>query len=571
MESNIKLQKAIRRNHTFSSHSSRPVMRTTYQLAARLGPKRGQDLNEVWNKAIKSIIGWIRSRCATELPQEAWEGKDFECGVPGHQVECVTIPSQGLWSLRLTHPDAPYGNHDAMPGRTWTSELALKRGGTKTHQLGVRLFCTSQPYCEAEITLTRPKVVQFLANNFVLSTIRKIQGKPWYLDTDADLGTFYNFITDPKRVLPVFLLTEIDVNKKYFGEVKKYILDEHKIAKLTLGLAHIVVLPHDTSFGWTKRVGKVWSAFQGAVRTYKPCLNFETDSPFSDHPLALPENIILMRYKSMCGEEAFMTSLVDWAHQASATRQVDWNGCFFFTDAKHARAENVLREANEEADWRLMYQDEIKALKQKIKENEEERDEMMELVIQAEKDRDYYIDENKSLRWQIESLRKHLTEKTDEGPDASVEIPDNYEDLPDWVRENLTGRLILHPRAIHHVKDASYENVELVYQVLLLLANEYRNMRLNYDDAQEAFNKRMDALKVECSPSISREHAGKERDTYYLQYPSHTNKKRFLESHIRKGKRREQRYCLAVYFLWDDETNQVVVGWLPSHLDNRMT
>jgi hypothetical protein len=409
-----------------------------------------------------------------------------------------------------------------------------------------------------------------LAASFALSTARRLEDRPWYLNTNDDLETFYQFITDPQRALPVYLLTEADP-KRLLGKVRQYVLDEHKLAQDTVGLAHVAVLPHDASFAWTNRVGKVWSAFQGATRTYRPGLDFETDSPFADHPLALAENIILMRYKGLEGEEAFVAFLADRAHQESAARQVDWGGCLFFTDAKRRQVEIVRGEATEEADWQTIYQDEIAVLERKIKETEEERDDMMELGAQAETDRDYYRAENESLRWQVESLRARLAQKTGEDPDISIEIPQDYEDLPDWVRKNLTGRLILHPRAIHAVQDACYEDVELVYRSLLLLGNEYRNMRLGYDSAKEAFDRQVETLKVECSPSISRERAGEQHDTYFVQYPSHTNNRRFLELHVRKRTAKDDRYCLAIYFFWDDETRQVVVGWLPSHLDNRLT
>jgi hypothetical protein len=570
MDASGTLQNPVRRMHTVSSRPNRPIMRTTYQLAAKLGPKDGKTADEALTAAVKSIMGWVRGHRPSELPQEAWEGRDFECGVPGHEVECATVPSEGLWSLRLTHPDAPYGDRLAVPGRMWTTDLALKREGAETHQFGVRVFCTSQAYCNAEIRLERPRIVQYLAESFVLSTVRQLEDKPWYLNTDDDLQAFYQFVTDPQRVLPIYLLTEADP-QRLPGKVQRYVLDEYKLAQRTLGLAHVAVLPYSASYGWTNRVGKVWSAFQGAARTYRPGLDFETDSPFADHPLALAENMILMRYKSLEGEDAFVEFLVDRAYQESAARQVNWGACIFLTDAKRRQAEIVRREANEEADWQAIYRDEIAVLEQKIRETEEERDDMMELGTQAETDRDYYRAENESLRWQAESLRRRLAEKTKEDPDMSIEIPQDYEDLPDWVRKNLIGRVILHPRAIRAMRGACYENVQLVYQSLLLLANEYRNMKLGYDGAKEAFDMQADVLKVECSPSISRERAGQEGDTYFVQYPKHTADKRFLEMHVRKGSTKNDRYCLAIYFFWDGETRQVVVGWLPSHLDNRLT
>jgi len=228
-------------------------------------------------------------------------------------------------------------------------------------------------------------------------------------------------------------------------------------------------------------------------------------------------------------------------------------------------------EASEGADLQAMYQDEITTLEEKIREIEEERDQMIDLVDQADKDRDRYIAENSNLRWQIDPLRARLAEKTGEDPDTYIEIPEIYEDLPDWVSKNLAGRLILHPRAIRAMRNACYENVKLVYQSLLLLANEYRNMKLGHNGEKEAFDRQLDNLKVECSPSISRERAGEKGETYFVQYPNHTANKRFLELHIRKGSTKNDRYCLRVYFFWDDETRQVVVGWLPSHLENRLT
>jgi hypothetical protein len=556
--------------HTNRTHPKRPIMRTTYQLAAQLGPRESQNKEEVWPNVIKSIIGWVRDRCPSEPPQEAWEGKEFGCEVPGHHVECVTIPTEGIWSLRLTHPDSPYVDQKAVPGRTWTTELTLKQGQDGTHKFGVRVFCTSQPYCVAEISLTRPKVIKYLADSFLLSTIRQIEEKPWYLNTDNDLDIFYKFITDPHRVLPVYLLTEADTDRLP-GKIHKYVLDEYKLTRRTLGLAHVAVLPYDISFGWTKRVGKVWSAFQGATRTYRPGLNFETDSPFTDHPLAMAENMIFKRYKDLEGEEAFIAFLADSAHKESATRQVEWDGCLFFNDVRRRKSEIARSEAHNDAEWKAIYEDEIAALQDKIKEIEEERDEMIDLVTQSDAERDYYINENQNLHWQVESFRTRLAEKIGEDPDNSLEIPQNYEDLPEWVSRNMAGRLTLHPRAIRAVRDALYEDIELVYRSLLFLANEYRNKKLGYDDTKEAFDKQVTALKIECSPSIARERAGEEGDTYFVQYPFHTTNRRFLDRHIRKGKTKDDRYCLAIYFFWDDETQQVVVGWLPSHLDNRLT
>ena len=55
-------------------------------------------------------------------------------------------------------------------------------------------------------------------------------------------------------------------------------------------------------------------------------------------------------------------------------------------------------------------------------------------------------------------------------------------------------------------------------------------------------------------------------DLYSVQYGG---SRRPLDRHLKGGISRERRYGFRLYFFWDDESQLVVVGWLPSHLDNR--
>jgi hypothetical protein len=44
-----------------------------------------------------------------------------------------------------------------------------------------------------------------------------------------------------------------------------------------------------------------------------------------------------------------------------------------------------------------------------------------------------------------------------------------------------------------------------------------------------------------------------------------------LDVHLKKGTSRESRHCLRIYFFWDEDSDQVVVGHLPDHLTNDLT
>ncbi len=547
----------------------RPVIRTTFQFMGTLSQRGNEDLHGVWIDAIKSTCGWLRDRSPDRLPQEAWDGLDFECGVPGHRIDCASLVEEGNWAVRLMHPDAPHRDHEAVPGRTWTTEICLHRSGTAI-DLGLRSYCTSQPYCDAEIVLTRPQIVRFMASSFALSVDRRpLQEQPWYLNSESDLEAFYQFLIDPLRTLPVYLLTEVD-QRRVQEPVNIYMLDEREVARRALGLAHIAVLPQRMSFAWTDRVGRTWSAFGGAVRTYGAGLNFDTQSP-AEHPLAMVEKIEFWKHGEMNGWRAFATFLMEKAHQAAAHRQVDWGDCRFFTDVRRRKAELARDRASGDADWRSLYEEEIAALQEKVEESVKEAEEYNDDAIKAANDLRRVKEENDNLRWQIDSLRSRLAEKTGVDPDEDIDIPTDYEEMPEWIDRNLVGRLLLHPRALRGLRQAIYDDVELVYRAILLLANEYRNMKLGQDGAKATFDSRLGELGLRIGPSISQERAGEEGDTYFVMWPQDTERKQFLEMHLRKGSTKDDHYCLGIYFFWDDDTRQVVIGWLPSHLDTRAT
>jgi hypothetical protein len=48
--------------------------------------------------------------------------------------------------------------------------------------------------------------------------------------------------------------------------------------------------------------------------------------------------------------------------------------------------------------------------------------------------------------------------------------------------------------------------------------------------------------------------------------------KQLLALHFKNGgNTRDPERCLRIYYFWDDESQQVVVGSLPGHLDTRAT
>ena len=213
----------------------------------------------------------------------------------------------------------------------------------------------------------------------------------------------------------------------------------------------------------------------------------------------------------------------------------------------------------------------VAALQRKLDAAEEENADWLAEVEQAQEIAEFYRNENISLRRQIDVLRNHLKrQKGDKELDTDVPIPRGYDAMPDWVRQHLAGRLILHPRAERAVGKAEYVEPEMVYRALLILANEYRNSRMGIG-SDEAFQAALSKYGMDFSGSIDKARAGQEGDAYFVNYPPGSNNRRMLQFHIERGNSREPRYCMRIYFFWDEESNQVVVGWLPGHLSNRIS
>jgi len=561
----------------------RSSLRTTFQLGADVVIPQQMTVDGVFTGAANVVMDWLDAKFPQTLSKSARNLEDFDMDHHGQQqLSGVSLPDDGLWSVRLVQPDAPYKDRCAVAGRTWMTELALHRTASRI-RIGIRVHCASAPYATEPITLTRPRVVINLSRMFGLHEVRLLDGQPWMLTSPDDLCALYDLLIHEQRTLPVILLTQPD-KRQWPIAISDYLLDEALLAKRTQGMAHVVCMPMDLGFAWTERVGKVWSAFHGATRTYYPRLNLDEDLPTA-HPRILPDRVLFWRYNDQEGEDAFASLLIDKMSEYAATKTLDWGGCLFLADARTRRAEvagerikkdiqtqsragvTVLRAKMNEL--QKAHDEEVEALKAKIAEAQKDVEEFDDLTIQYKQEAERYARENRRLQCKNDALRMAVEAKTGKSTEDDLEIPDNYDDMPEWVEEHFTGRLVLHPRAIQGIKKAKYNDILLVYQCLILLAREYRNMRLGYDDAKQEWEDELARRKLRYDPSITGSRAGEQGETYFVCHPPGSNRRRALERHLCKGSTKDDQYCLRIYFFWDDDSSQVVVGWLPSHLDTR--
>lgn len=87
-------------------------------------------------------------------------------------------------------------------------------------------------------------------------------------------------------------------------------------------------------------------------------------------------------------------------------------------------------------------------------------------------------------------------------------------------------------------------------------------------DRKRAYDNACRDLGVEEALTFAGPRAGEEGDTYFVRY---AGRRMELDRHLKKGNSREPRRCFRLYFFWENDEQQVVVGWMPSHLDTRIT
>lgn len=162
----------------------------------------------------------------------------------------------------------------------------------------------------------------------------------------------------------------------------------------------------------------------------------------------------------------------------------------------------------------------------------------------------------------MRSLRLSLASRSE----AAVDSPPamlTLQDLPHWAEENVDRILVL-PRALAECKKALYQNHRLVFDALEILADVYPRVKASTLDRME-LKRRCDELGLEIGGSVEPSNAD---DRYYVSYGG---RRRLLDQHLAAGTSRDARFCLRIYWFWDEDDRRVVVGWLPTHLSNSMT
>jgi len=525
--------------------SGRPEVKPVVQVTCEISAKSPIQASVA---AKTELLNWLRDKQRIrDIPASAWNGEPFEIDEPPDSSVAVEA-YENLWALRYNKPDSE------LRGRVWRTEAIVGVQGDIA-LLGVRLTVITRDW-EVPFFRSVPRVILDLAEELELVDYGvKLTATPLIVDNAHQVRELVDLLELPTRTRPVFVISR--------GFEADLVVDPSYLAQRTAGIAHVAVIDKDAAWLLSEALGSELSVYGDALRTYKPGFD-RFDARWDDHPLATREWLRGKFEK----RSVFTNMLVESAIRNSVALPNLEHRVPTFSRVRQVLAKRRMAAALQAnvsgAEMLRIYEEDNKRLQMDLDAAEYLLEEKEQLQRTVGDERDQIARQNFSLRVRIQQLE---TSRTRDDASEAIEWPSGYEALDGWVGRYLGDRVVLLPRAARAAKKAEFQDIVLVAQALLLLGNEYRQLRMGTGN-REGFEAAADRLGIALSGSGSEASLMQWREEYEVTWG---RTKRFLDMHLKRGKSREPKNCLRIYFFWDEDSQQVVVGHLPSHLTNDMT
>lgn len=460
------------------------------------------------------------------------------------------------WGMSFSHPDM------STPTQIWETQAVLTQCGEH-----VQLF-TELSYSVAisgvDVEPSVPGFVRDIARNVGLTIEIPVSDTVWRINNEQGLDTLYNLLLNPNRNLPVVVLAQPDRKKWPIPNMRvpEYIIPAEQVAESCFGRCFVVELPYSMSFKWTKKIGRLWSVFDGGLRIYQPGLNLDEDDIYA-HPLYSKTKILAWKQH---GDEpswkSFERQIINFL-RSNPTLLISTQTRFSFSDLYQKKL-LLMRQADSSSREALLnsYKSQLDDLKERAEYYEELSEEYLQKYQYCKQENSTLSSENHNLSILAETLRAALQAG---GKSLEIPIPDDYDEMEEWCTQYLPDRLVFTTRARRAIKDTEnlYSDVQLVYRCLLFLGQEYYDTKIGNCEGK-LLQSKLDSLQIENRPSVTPSQAGQYEEEYY--YTDSKGIKHLVDMHLTRGKGRDSRNTLRIYYYWDDEASKVVVVSLTKHL-----
>ncbi|MEF3060427.1 hypothetical protein V4C85_11170 [Ralstonia solanacearum] len=489
--------------------------------------------------ARQEVLAWAAKQVGDQLPQAALGGRSFEYLRGGRTCIGASFQDErrALWALRVDRPDANVAQ------RTWTTEIVVGHAIANGPALFSLRLLVSTPEARLPIEPAVPGLVRQVATTCgLLQGQSPVNAAPWHITSQADAEDLVGALIDPGRLLPYLVCSIADSET-----VPR--LDVRLLAKVTIGIARVVVVPASHTWWLTQQFGRPLSVYNGAVRAYMPGFSHDA-SPYVHRLFFVETTPSVERTRStltslrwlVANESLHRFQLGDNVVAFSAVRE----------ESLDLERERLKQTGSADAEQLQTAQTQVDALKDDLRRAMETQQWLSDEHKSIDEHAQTLEQQLRGAQYRIQQLLAQIKARGDE-PDAAVRLPECWNEFADWCDEVLSGRVTLSGRARRETKSADFEAPQTVARCLLWLANEYRDSRINGSSGD---------LRKSIEEGIHNDRCG--ADSFEFDWGGRHVE---VEWHIKNGgNTRDPRRCLRIYYFWDEESQLVVIASLPAHV-----
>lgn len=523
----------------------RPVSQTAFYIE---GP-------DAFQRATREVVDWMRVRC-TDIPDSATRGELFRVGAGGaYSAEAIGLQTDEvhLWSAVLED------HRESANGRTWVTEVTIGQR-EQLAAFGARLSLVVRGG-DAPFYPSRPNCVyQVLQHVTAKIDGLEVRNDVHEVNTVAETRDFIAFLSQRDRRLPVVAMSITNDGKSS--------IDIDAACRRLSGLAHFFALSPSASWTVTEDLTQSFSVFNGATRLYRPAFDPANGNPF-DHPL--------WRMRTNVREEKTALLAQISSHVAAASIRAFSGGIDFprYDDVRRAAAEQAVvarKSAGADASELLqLYVDENDKLRDQLEALRSEHDTELQFasdeLTRAEAARDEAVAERRALRIRITALETSLKQR---GWPQTDQPLGGFSDIENWTVTHLAGSIGIAPKAIRETeKHGEFEDVKLFGDTLLTLRDHFVPMKRNPGaERRAAYEARLRELRLTDMPCFGQRGAIKDFPEYRVDYEG---EQLWCEDHIKFGGGKDPRKLFRIYYCWHEEDQILLIGHMPTHLDNMRT
>ena len=444
-----------------------PVSQVTLNIS-------GDEAEKTFERCRQEVLSWLANRVGKPLPESAWAGRSFKMEEVGAQRAAVTtLNDPRYWTARLDDADKQ------VPQRVWITEVGIASNPEGGTVFGARLVCSTRGEF-ASIGRSVPGFVRQVVDlGGVTLDGRPAAREPTVVSNQENVERLVMLLRNKNRRRNVIVLSLPEGSE----DVAEAAVSASDICQKTLGAAHVFVITSSATFLLSDAVGREFSVFQQAIRTYRPGFDEAIDEPYA-HPLTMARSIFEWPQGGATAYTDFLAdrALADTVAHVDLEKEVP-----SFAAIRQVAAHLRMQEAREadatDSELLELAGEEIRTLEKEQKELEYTSDRILDAV---EKERDEALASANAALAQVVRLRARLdtleAALTSQGEPQKVPIPDSLDNFPQWCDKYLSGSVEVLSRAKRGVKQSEYAEPALIFKALLLLRDYYVPMRRHGED-----------------------------------------------------------------------------------------